>query len=206
MERRGEVASALTKELRRHAARWDTAGVSGKVVAVSISAAHSFSKLNRTHIRLVEGHGVQGDAHAGEKVKHRSRVARDPNQPNLRQVHLLQSELLDELCRGGYEVAPGDVGENITTRGTDLLALPIASRLRLGDTAVVEVTGLRNPCVQLDWFQPGLMSAVLDRGPDGELIRKAGIMGIVIVTGEVVPGDPITIELPPHPHQPLEPV
>jgi len=180
--------------------------VSGTVVAVSASPAHSFSKANRRRITLLEGHGVEGDAHAGEKVKHRSRVARDPTQPNLRQVHLLHAELLEELGEEGFEVSPGDVGENITTRGIDLLALPTASRLRLGTSAVVEVTGLRNPCVQLERFQPGLMAAVLEHADDGQLIRKSGVMGIVVSAGEVLPGDRIELVFPPEPHHALRPV
>ncbi len=180
--------------------------MSPRVIAVSLSAAHSFGKKNRRSIRLVEGHGVEGDAHAGRKVKHRSRVARDPDQPNLRQVHLLQSELFEELHGAGFKVHPGNVGENITTRGIDLLGLPAATRLRLGASAVVELTGLRNPCVQLDRFQPGLMSAVLDRDDDGELVRKAGVMGVVIAGGDVAPADRIAVELPPEPHHPLRPV
>ncbi|MFN8533470.1 MAG: MOSC domain-containing protein [Dehalococcoidia bacterium] len=157
-------------------------------------------------IRLTAGLGVDGDAHAGTTVKHRSRVARDPSQPNLRQVHLIHAELLDELLAAGFRVAPGLLGENVTTRGVDLLALPTGARLRLGEWAVVEITGLRNPCAQLDGLEPGLMAATLDRGPDGQLIRKAGVMGIVLAAGEVRPGDPIAIEFPPQPHLPLEPV
>ena len=164
------------------------------------------SKPNEASIRLVAGLGVDGDAHQGEKVKHRSRVARDPSQPNLRQVHLIHAELHDELRAGGFELAPGQMGENVTTRGIDLLALPAGARLRLGESAVVEVTGLRNPCQQLDGIQAGLMKAVLDRDAHGNLIRKAGIMGVVLRDGEVRPGDPIRIEPPPPPLRPLEPV
>jgi MOSC domain-containing protein YiiM len=149
---------------------------------------------------------VQGDAHLGETVKHRSRVARDPSQPNLRQVHLIQAELHDELRAAGFAVSAGQMGENITTRGVDLLGLPTGTRLHLGKTAVVQVTGLRNPCAQLDRFQPGLMAAVLVRDEHGTLIRKAGVMGIVLAGGEVRPGDPILVELPPVPHRSLEPV
>jgi MOSC domain-containing protein YiiM len=140
----------------------------------------------------------------GETVQHRSRVARDPNAPNLRQVHLVQSELHDELRVAGFSVKPGEMGENVTTRGLDLLGLPTGARLRLGDKAWVEITGLRNPCVQLDRFQPGLMAAVLDRGADGGLVRKAGVMGVVLASGEIRAGDVIVVELPPPPHAPLE--
>jgi len=176
------------------------------VLAVSLSPGHSFSKPNTAGIRLVAGLGVEGDAHAGETVKHRSRVARDPNQPNLRQVHLIHAELFDELRDSGFAVAPGDMGENITTTGLDLLALPTGARLRLGPEAVIEVTGLRNPCAQLDGFQQGLMAAVLDRDAEGNLVRKAGIMAIVLNGGEIRPGDAITVELPPPPHHALGPV
>jgi MOSC domain-containing protein YiiM len=164
------------------------------------------SKPNKDAIRLLVGLGVEGDAHAGKTVKHRSRVAKDPTQPNLRQVHLIHAELHDELRSKGYDVAPGEMGENVTTRGVDLLGLPTGARLRLGQTAVVQVTGLRNPCGQLDGVRPGLMAATLDRDPAGNLIRKAGVMGVVLSGGEVRPGDPIVVELPPAPHRPLEPV
>jgi MOSC domain-containing protein YiiM len=178
----------------------------GIVTAVSLNPGHHFSKPNVLSIRLLEGLGVDGDAHAGTTVKHRSRVRRDPTQPNLRQVHLVHSELFDELRAKGFTVTPGDIGENVTTRGIDLLALPTGTRLRLGEAATVEITGLRNPCIQLDTFQKGLMAATLDKDADGNLIRKAGIMGVVLVGGEVRPGDAITIDLPAGPHQPLQPV
>jgi MOSC domain-containing protein YiiM len=176
------------------------------VVAVSCGATHRFSKSSHGSIRLLAGLGVEGDAHMGETVKHRSRVAVDPNQPNLRQVHLIHAELHDELRAAGFDVSAGQMGENITTRGIDLLGLPMGARLHLGETAVVEVAGLRNPCAQLDRFRPGLMAAVLDRDEHGKLIRKAGIMGIVLLGGEVRPGDRVSIELPPQPHRQLEPV
>jgi hypothetical protein len=187
-----------------------TAGVApapcGTVTGVSFSTSHAFSKTGRPSIRLLAGFGVEGDAHGGEKVKHRSRVARDPNQPNLRQVHVLHDELFDELRSAGFEVRPGDIGENITTHGVALLSLPTGSRLKLGREAVIQITGLRNPCVQLDRFQPGLMAAVLDHDDHGRLIRKAGVMSIVLQGGEVHPGDPVSTELPPPPHRPLVPV
>lgn len=174
------------------------------VIAVTLSPLHSFSKDVVSSITLLEGLGVEGDAHCGVTVKHRSRVAQNPDQPNLRQVHLIHSELLDELIAKGFAVAAGALGENIMTRGVDLLSLPLGTELRFGSAAVVRLTGLRNPCEQLNKFQPGLMSAVLDRAPDGTLIRKAGVMGIVISGGVVVPGDAIAIELPPEPHSALE--
>ncbi len=171
-----------------------------------ISPVHQLSKPTVSMIRLVEGHGVEGDAHCGSTVQHRSRVARDPAQPNLRQVHLIPTELLAELSERGFDVGPGQMGENVTTAGLDLLALPRGTGLRLGQRAVVEVTGLRNPCRQLAGLHPGLQAAVLDRDVDGTLIRKAGIMAVVVVGGEVHPGDPIDVQLISHPPQPLEPV
>jgi MOSC domain-containing protein YiiM len=180
--------------------------MNGTVVAVSKSATHSFSKPNQKSIRLRIGLGVEGDAHMGEKVQHRSRIAKDPNQPNLRQVHLIHAELHDELRERGFDIYPGQMGENITTRGIDLLSLPIGTRLHIGTTALVEVTGLRNPCYQLDDFQEGLMKAVLDRDEQGNLIRKAGVMGIVLTDGEVYVNDDIRVELPPEPHEQLKPV
>ena len=180
--------------------------MSGVVVAVSSSAAHSMSKPNQPSIRILKGFGVEGDAHAGETVKHRSRVARDPSQPNLRQVHLIHAKLFDELARAGFAVSPGQMGENVTTQGVDLLSLPTGTRLHLGASAVVEVTGLRNPCAQLDGLQRGLMAATLDRDGDGNLVRKAGIMAIVLASGEVYPGDPVEVELPAGPHRSLVPV
>jgi MOSC domain-containing protein YiiM len=181
-------------------------GDSAAVVAVSRSASHGPDKANETRIRLLAGVGVEGDAHAGAKVQHLSRVARDAEQPNLRQVHLIHAELHDELAAAGFSVSPGRMGENITTRGLDLLGLPAGARLHVGSEAVVEVTGLRNPCKQLDGIQPGLMAATLDRDESGELVRKAGVMGVVVAGGEVRPGDAITVELPPEPRSPLRPV
>ena len=175
----------------------------GIVTAVSRNPRHGFSKPTQDSIRLLAGLGVEGDAHMGETVKHRSRVRRDPTQPNLRQVHLIHAELLDELRETGFPIAAGDVGENVITHGVDLLGLPTGTRLHLGETAVIEVTGLRNPCVQLDRFQPGLMAAVLGRDAQGGLILKAGIMAIVLAGGEVRPGDPVRVALPPEPHRPL---
>jgi MOSC domain-containing protein YiiM len=180
--------------------------MSGFVTAVSSSPTHTFTKPELDCIKLIPGLGVEGDAHLGETVKHRSRVARDPSQPNLRQVHLIHAELHDELQTAGFSVSAGQMGENITTRGIDLLGLPTGTRLHIGETAVIEVTGLRNPCVQLDRFQAGLMAAVLGRDEQGALTRKAGIMGIVLAGGEVYPHDRIAIELPAEPHQSLKPV
>lgn len=178
--------------------------MSAFVTAVSASSSHGFSKKNRLWIRLLAGLGVEGDAHSGRTVKHRSRVARDPSQPNLRQVHLMHAELHDELEAAGFAVSAGQMGENITTRGIDLLALPTGTRLHIGETAVIEVTGLRNPCVQIDRFQRGLMQAVLDKDEKGNLVRKAGVMGIVLSDGDVQPGDPIRTVLPLGPLRALE--
>lgn len=178
----------------------------GVVVAVCRSPTHTMSKPPSGTIRLVEGLGVEGDAHQGVTVKHRSRVAKDPTVANLRQVHLMHEELFDELRGAGFQVSPGQMGENVTTRGIELLALPTGALLHLGMHAVVEVTGLRNPCRQLNRVQPGLMDATLARDDDGNLIRKAGIMAIVVKGGEVADGDPIEVELPTEPRRPLQPV
>ena len=178
----------------------------GLVVAVHCSATHTMAKTSQPVIRLVAGLGVEGDAHAGATVKHRSRVARDPSQPNLRQVHLIHAELLDELAKRAMPVEYGRMGENVTTRGIDLLALPAGSRLHLGATAVVAVTGLRNPCLQLEGIHSGLMSAVLDRDVNGVVVRRAGVMGIVLAGGEVRPGDIIMVNVADRPHTPLRPV
>jgi MOSC domain-containing protein YiiM len=180
--------------------------MTGQVVAVHRSSSHHFSKDPEDAITLVEGQGVEGDAHAGATVKHRSRVARDPSAPNLRQVHLLQSELFDELVARDHAVFPGELGENVTTRGIDLLALPAGTVLRLGEAAEVEITGLRNPCSQLDRFQRGLMEAVLDRDAQGHLIRKAGVMAVVRRSGIARPRDTIAVHLPAKPHKQLQPV
>lgn len=176
------------------------------VIAVSKLSAHRVSKDSHNSIRLLKGLGVEGDAHCGKTVKHRSRVAKDPTQPNLRQVHLIHSELLDELKEKGFPVSPGQMGENITTKNIDLLNLPTGAKLYLGKNAIVEITGLRNPCVQLDGIKKGLMAAVLDRDENGDLIRKAGIMGIVLEGGEIKPGDEIKVEMPEGEYRRLEKV
>lgn len=180
--------------------------MSARVVGVNRDAAHRFSKLPAAEITLVPGLGVAGDAHAGVTVQHLSRVRRDPTAPNLRQVHLIAAELLDELTASGFDVAPGRLGENVTTSGVDLLALPAGTQLQLGSDALIEVTGLRNPCVQLDRCQPGLQRAVLDRAPDGALIRRAGVMAVVLRGGTVRAGDPIVVTVPDGDPRPLEPV
>ena len=173
------------------------------VVAVALRPGHHFSKTSAPVIRLHKGLGVEGDGHLGLTVQHRSRVARDPTQPNLRQVHLIHAELFDELRGKGFVVQPADLGENVTTGGIDLLALPTGTKLHLGESAVVEITGLRNPCIQIDHFQKGLMAATLDHDADGRLIRKAGVMAVVLAGGEVRPGDAVEVELPEGEHRPL---
>jgi hypothetical protein len=175
----------------------------GRVAAVASSPEHRFSKDVQPVIRLVTGIGVEGDAHSGATVRHRSRVRRDATRPNLRQVHLLHAELFDELDRAGHRVLPGELGENVTTAGVDLLGLPVDTLLLLGATAEVVVTGLRNPCFQIDRFQAGLLARVRLRGADGDWVRKAGVMGVVRRGGEVRVGDAVTVVLPPPPHRPL---
>ena len=176
----------------------------GHVIAVARDDEHRFSKQIVAEIKIVAGLGVEGDAHQGRQVKHRSRVKADPSQPNLRQVHLIHAELFDELESKGFRVRPADLGENITTRGIDLLSLPKGALLRIGGAAVLEATGLRNPCVQIEQFQPGLLAAVLDRAPGGQLIRKTGIMTVVRTGGTVRQGDSIEVELPSPPYRPLD--
>lgn len=178
--------------------------MAGTVVAVAKDKAHRFSKLVSPEIVLVSGLGVEGDAHQGAEVRHRSRVAADPTQPNLRQVHLIHSELFDDLAARGFRVVPGDLGENITTAGVDLLALPKGAILKIGDEVELVVTGLRNPCAQIERFQKGLLNAVLFRDTDGRLNRKTGIMSVVTAGGVVRKDDAITVMLPPLPHTALE--
>lgn len=174
-----------------------------RVVSVSSDDKHRFTKPRREAISLVAGLGVEGDAHFGATVQHLSRVRRDPTQPNLRQVHLMHRELFDEV---DADVSPGELGENITTEGVDLLNLPRGTKLQLGTDAVVEITGLRNPCVQIDQFEPGLLKQVVGTDADGRTVRKAGVMGVVITGGIVKPGDSITVEIPAGAGEPLAPV
>ena len=180
------------------------ASVTPTVVAVACDDAHRFSKPVRDQIVLIAGHGVEGDAHAGPRMRHRSRVKGAETPPNLRQVHLIQRELFDELAVEGREVAAGELGENVTTEGIDLLALPRGTRIRLGDSAEVELTGLRNPCVQIDRFQPGLMKRLIRRDHAGATHRRAGVMAVVLGGGTVRPGDPLEITLPQGPQEPLD--
>ncbi|MDT0467287.1 MOSC domain-containing protein [Streptomyces gibsoniae] len=178
--------------------------MNGRVTAVSSNGEYSFTKPNRDSIRLLAGLGVEGDVHSGATVKHRSRIAQDPTQPNLRQVHLVHEELFVEVGEEGFKVGPGELGENITTRGIDLLGLPVGTLLRIGDSAVLEVTGLRNPCLQIDNFQGGLLKQVVGRDEAGNIVRKAGIMSVVREGGVVRPGDTLEVELPIGPHRPLD--
>ncbi|TCR18650.1 MOSC domain-containing protein [Streptomyces sp. BK205] len=176
----------------------------GTISAVSSNGTYSFSKPNRESITLLAGFGVEGDVHGGATVKHRFRMRKDPSQPNLRQVHLIHEELFEDVRRAGFEVAAGELGENVTTRGVDLLTLPRGTRLRLGERAVVEVTGLRNPCAQIDGFRKGLMKQVVDRDENGRPRFLSGIMGVVVTGGVVRPGDAVEIYLPSGPHEPLD--
>jgi len=172
------------------------------VTSVHRSRTHSFSKTSVPAIQLIEGIGVEGDAHSGVTVQHRSRVAADPSQPNLRQVHLIHAELFELLASVGHAVTPGQLGENITTTGIELLSLPVGNRLRVG-TAEISVTGLRNPCQQINDFQSGLLKQVLRKNASGAVERLAGVMAVVTRTGIVRAGDRITQLLPPEPHFPL---
>ncbi len=179
------------------------ATLSGIVAAVSRSSSHSFTKETQSSIRFIEGLGVEGDAHLGDKVKHRYLVRKNPNAPNLRQVHLIASETLDELNGAGFDLVPGAIGENVLTKGLNLLALPEGAVLQLGERARIRITRLRNPCRQLNAFREGLTQAVLERDESGKLIRKAGIMSVVINSGDICQGDRIYVELPDPPHRAL---
>ncbi|MEH6452863.1 MAG: MOSC domain-containing protein [Psychromonas sp.] len=174
------------------------------VVVVSSSKTHSFSKLNQASINLIEGIGVQGDAHAGKSIKHIYLAKKDPSRPNIRQIHLIQSELFEELAEQGFDVEAGQLGENVTTQGLDLLSLPTGTQLKIGENAVIELTALRNPCVQIHNFKKGLLKAVMGKDDDGKVVRKVGVMGIVAAGGEVKPNDVIEVIFPEQPHSPLQ--
>lgn len=178
-----------------------------RVVAVSLSAKHGFSKVPQAAIRLIAGEGVEGDVHRGERTQHLYRMRQDPTQPNLCQVHLLSSEKLEELRAKEFAVRPGDLGENILTEGLDLLNLPLATLLRVGEDALLQVTGLRTPCLKIDKYQRGLQQHMWgERDELGRRTRRAGIMTIVLHGGLVRSSYPIAIEVPPEPHLPLPPV
>lgn len=174
--------------------------------SLHLSDAHTFSKRTVPALQLVAGLGVDGDAHSGPTVKHRSRVRANPDQPNLRQIHLIHGEFLDELAGKGFTVNPGDLGENVTTRGIDLLGLPTGTLLRIGDSALLAVTGLRNPCGQIESFQSGLLGECVSTDASGRIVRKTGVMAVILTGGTIHAGDPIRVAYPPEPHLPLEPV
>jgi MOSC domain-containing protein YiiM len=180
--------------------------MNGHVLSVAARKRHGVGKDAVASIDLIAGEGVLGDAHCGVRIKHRSRARYNPSLPNLRQVHLIHGELFEELERKGFRVTPAQMGENVTTRGLDLLAMPQGTRLAIGDLAVVELTGLRNPCIQLERMMPGLMAACLDRSASGALIRKAGVMAVVLSGGTVRAGDAIAVTVPDGVLQPLKPV
>ena len=178
--------------------------INASVVAVSSNPAHTFSKLNRESLELVTGLGVKGDAHNGKTVQHLFRIRQNPDQINLRQVRLIHAELLEAVAADGFNVAPGELGENITTRGIDLLSLPVGTKLQIGEAALIEITGLRNPCYQIDDFQRGLLKEMVEKNEQGQVVRKAGVMGIVLLGGLVRPNDPIKVIFPALPHQRLQ--
>lgn len=175
-----------------------------KVIAVSKSKVHGFSKAVEESITLIEDYGVEGDAHAGKKIQHVFLAKEDPERKNIRQVHLIASELFSDLSDKGFSVSAGQLGENITTQGIDLLSLFTGTRLHIGNDAIVELTALRHPCIQIDEFQKGLLKRVVHKNSDGKIVRKVGVMGIVLAGGVVNPNDDIIIEMPSEPHQDLE--
>lgn len=182
----------------------DPSDIGGVVAGVHRDDSHRFSKSTQPSIRLLEGRGVEGDAHCGTTVRHRSRVRKNPDRPNLRQVHLIASEFLEELATTGHPLRPGDLGENITTTGIDLLSLPADTEIRCGSQARVRITGLRNPCRQIDDFRPGLRKRVTGRGTGGEPVFAGGVMAVVVTTGTVCAGDLLTVVPPDGPERPLE--
>jgi MOSC domain-containing protein YiiM len=199
-------STAVGKAVGRTPAPGHDGVMNGVIVAVALRGPRAFGKEVCPDVRLIPGFGVEGDVHGGATVRHRSRMRRTPGAPNLRQVHLIHGELHDELAEAGFAVGPGEMGENMTTRGVALLDLPVGTTLRLGPEAVIELTGLRNPCPQLDGLHPGLRAAVLDHDTAGNLVRKAGVMAVVLTGGVVRAGDAVEVTLPAPPHRPLEPV
>jgi hypothetical protein len=175
--------------------------VEGYVHSVSASPRHGFSKLVRESITLIKGHGVDGDAHAGAFVKHRYLARWRPRMANERQVHLINQALFEELFSEGFNVQPGNLGENVTTRGIDLLRLPLGTMLALGPTAAVELRGLRTPCVLVDRFRKGLLKALVRKGEQPRF--RAGVMGVVREGGILFPGNPVKVTISPAPWQAL---
>lgn len=174
------------------------------VISVSRSSGHSFRKACEESINLIEGFGVEGDVHAGKKIKHTFLAKEDPDRKNIRQIHLIAAELFTELKGKGFNVDPGQLGENITTEGIDLLSLPTGTLLHIGNGAVIELTALRQPCIQIDEFQQGLLKEVVYKDSGGNIIRKVGVMGVILVSGAVSPNDEIIVETPDKPHHKLD--
>ena len=168
----------------------------GTVLSVSRDDKHRFSKPTVSSIRLVAGFGVEGDSHAGATVQHLYEKKRNPSAPNLCQVHFMAAELFDDLVPTGYTVAPGELGENVTTEGINLMSLPLGTQLHLGAQAVVSVTGMRSPCSLINGYQKGLMKQLIKTDAAGTVHRRGGIMGVVVRGGVVNPGDCIRVELP----------
>jgi len=173
------------------------------VIAVASDSAHNFSKITKPAITLIAGFGVEGDAHAGKTVQHLWDKKKTPDAPNLRQVHLVHEEIFAELAEQGFTVGPGDIGENIVTRGIDLLSLPLGTHLEFESGALVELTGLRDPCRKLNKIQDGLIHKFVYKNDEGKRSVKSGVMSIVLMGGEIRPEDEITVKLPDGPHQPL---
>lgn len=177
----------------------------GIVLAVSADRGHRFRKMPQRDILLVEGHGVEGDAHAGPFVRHRYLARRQPRLPNLRQVHLIPSALFGTLRRCGYEIGAGGLGENVTTAGLNLEEMPLGTRILLGQTASVELIGLRTPCVLIDRFRSGLKQHLLAFAKTGPAFR-CGVMGVVRTGGRVAAGDVARVVLPSPPVRALPPI
>jgi len=165
------------------------------VLSVSMSSSHGFSKRPTDYIYLLSGCGVQGDVHCSGAA----------SSNNKRQVHLIASELLTELARKdskgrAYIISPGALGENITTKGIDLVGLNEGTRLHFGDGddhAIVRITGLRNPKKRLDEWPKGLLDRCAMKNKKGEITgRKIGVMGIVEEDGFVQPGHMVYVEKP----------
>jgi len=170
----------------------------GRVVGLARDGRNGFSKSAMDTICLIQGQGVEGDAHSGPFVRHRYLARRQPRLPNLRQVHLIPSELFEALRNAGYDLHPGDLGDNIATAGLDLETLPMGALLDLGSEACIELTGLRTPCVLIDRFRTGLKRQMVCSEPVAPRFR-CGVMSIVRTGGRLAVGDPIRVRLPPKP-------